>query len=194
MNRNDALLHALVDRVSVHPRLVTAPAPSEADLNQIFRAAMAAPDHGSLRPWRFLVIEGDGLHRLGQLFAEAHRRREPGASEEALQMSAAKALRAPMVIAVYAHLSDDPKVPHIEQQVACGCAMQQMILAADALGYGATILSGPAMHSEAVHEGFGLAENETLVGLIYIGTPKPDAVRPKPRADITPFVRHWPRI
>lgn len=194
MNRNDALLHALLTRASVHPRLVSAPAPSEADLNQIFRAAMAAPDHGSLRPWRFLIIEGEGLHRLGQLFAESHRQSDPSASEEVLHTTAAKALRAPMIIAVYAHLQDDPKVPHVEQYVSCGCAMHQMTLAASALGYGSTILSGPMMHSDVVHEGLGLSANDELMGLIYIGTPKPDAVREKPRPEPAEFVRRWPPV
>lgn len=194
MTRNEALIQALIHRSSVHPRLVSAPAPSEADLDLIFRAAMAAPDHGALRPWRFLIIEGDGLVRLGQLFREAHRQREPNAPEEALQTSAEKALRAPMVIATYVHLTDDPKVPHDEQRIACGCALQQMLLAADALGYGATVLSGPAMHSDVVHEGLSLAANEELIGLLYIGTPKPDARKIKPRPDAAPFVRRWPPL
>lgn len=194
MNRNDLLLDAVTHRRSVHPRLVVAPAPSEADLDALFRAAMAAPDHNALRPWRFLVIEGDGLVKLGALFAEAHRARLPGASEEDLLISAQKAQRAPMVIAVYAHLSDDPKVPHDEQLIACGCAMQQMLLASEAMGYGATILSGPNMHSVAVHEGLGLGVNEKLLGLIYIGTPRSDAMPNKPRPEPSPFVRRWPRV
>lgn len=194
MTRNDVLLQAVTHRRSVHPRLVTAPAPSEADLDALFRAAMAAPDHNALRPWRFLVIEGDGLQKLGHLFAEAHRQRQPGASDEDLQISAEKAQRAPMVIAVYAHLRDEPKVPHNEQLLACGCAMQQILLAAEAMGYGAAILSGPNMHSEAVHDGLGLAQNETLVGLIYIGTPRSDSIPAKPRPEPSPFVRRWPPV
>lgn len=192
MSRNEALLQAITKRQSTHPRLVTAPAPSEADLDAIFRAAMAAPDHNALRPWRFLVIEGDGLQKLGALFAEAHRQRDPGSTEEQLQTSASKALRAPMVIAVYAHLRDEPKVPHDEQLLACGCAMQQMLLASEALGYGATILSGLNMHSDAVHDGLGLASNEKLVGLFYIGTPRSEHSFEKPRPEPSAFVRRWP--
>lgn len=194
MGRNTILLEAVTNRMSTHPRMVTSPAPSEADLDAIFRAAMAAPDHNALRPWRFLVIEGEGLTKLGHLFAEAHRHRDPGASAEDLQISASKALRAPMVIAVYAHLRDEPKVPHDEQLLACGCAMQLMLLAAEALGYGAAILSGPNMHSDAVHDGLGLSSNEKLTGLIYIGTPrqKPSALKPRPEPSA--FVRNWPPV
>lgn len=194
MGRNGIVLQALTTRQSTHPRLVSEPAPSEADLDTIFRAAMAAPDHGALRPWRFLVIEGAGLSKLGSLFAEAHHQREPDATEEALKSSEAKALRAPMIIAVYAHLRDTPKVPHEEQVIACGCAMQLMLLAAEALGYGATILTGLNMHSEAVHEGLGLASNERLVGLIYIGTPQSEQRRQKPRPEPSEFVRRWPPV
>lgn len=180
--------------MSTHPRLVTSPGPSAADLDAIFRAAMAAPDHNALRPWRFLTIEGAGLERLGALFAEAHRQRDPGASAEELQNSAAKALRAPMVIAVYAHLRDEPKVPHDEQIIACGCAMQLMLLAAEALNYGAVILSGPNMHSDAVHDGLGLASNEKLLGLIYIGRLRQEPAALRPRPDPSAFVRRWPPV
>lgn len=194
MRRNDALLTSITQRMSTHPRLVTSPGPSAADLDAIFRAAMAAPDHNALRPWRFLTIEGAGLERLGALFAEAHRQRDPGASAEELQNSAAKALRAPMVIAVYAHLRDEPKVPHDEQIIACGCAMQLMLLAAEALNYGAVILSGPNMHSDAVHDGLGLASNEKLLGLIYIGRLRQEPAALRPRPDPSAFVRRWPPV
>lgn len=192
MSRNGVVLQAITARQSTHPRLVNAPAPSEADLDMIFRAAMAAPDHNALRPWRFLIIEGEGLNKLGALFAEAHRQRDPAATEEQLRNSEVKALRAPMVIAVYAHLRDDPKVPYDEQLLACGCAMQLMLLAAESLGYGAAILSGLNMHSDAVHDGMGLASNEKLLGLIYIGTPRSDQQHEKPRPEPSAFVRRWP--
>lgn len=193
MTSENPILNALLTRTSMHPRMVEAPAPNAQDLQLMLQAAMAAPDHGCLRPWRFTVIEGEGLRELGALFAAALKARKPAASDEDLEMTAAKALRAPMVVAFSAHLQDHPKVPHEEQIVATGCAMQQFILAADALGYGACILSGPNMHSDEVHRGLALPANERLVGLVYIGTPKfvREATRPREAPDAQ--TRRWPR-
>lgn len=191
MTRNDVLLDAIIQRKSVHAKMLTEPGPSEEDLNLILQAAMAAPDHKSLSPWRFIVIEGEGLKKFGELMAAAHKEREPDTSEKKLAKSAKKALRAPMIIAIALHEREHRKVPKVEQILSAGCAMQQMLLAAEALGYGAAVLSGLNMFGKPVHEGLGLKENEEMLGLFYIGTPKNE--RPnKPRPKAADFTRRWP--
>lgn len=192
MNHDDVLLRAILDRKSIHPKMVSAPAPSREHLELIFRAAMAAPDHKALSPWHFVIIEGEDLQQFGELLAAGHKEREPDASEKSLAKSAAKALRAPMIIAVCLDYKEHPKVPHIEQVLTCGCAMQQMLLAAEALGYGASVLSGLNMYGSAVHEGLGLSDTQEVLGLFYIGTPDKD-MPIKPRHEPWQYVRRWPK-
>ena len=81
-----------------------APAPSEADLDKMFQSAVRAPDHGRLRPWRFVVIEGDKRARLGDLMADAMRNRDPNVSEDMLVRERAKPLRAPTIVVAAARV------------------------------------------------------------------------------------------
>lgn len=192
MPQQNALLQAVLQRKSIHAKMVQEPGPTEAHLELILQAAMAAPDHKTLQPWHFVVIEGEGLAQFGQLLAQAHKEREPDASEKKLQKSAAKALRAPMIIAVCLDYKEHPKVPRDEQVLTCGCAMQQMLLAAEALGYGASVLSGLNMYGKAVHQGLGLTANQEILGLFYIGTP-PKEMPIKPRQEPWQYVRRWPK-
>src|SRR6266498_2142688 len=95
------------------------PAPSAGHLDVLLRAAMAGPDHGRLRPWRFFAVRGAGLERLGEVFAKAHAVREPTASAMDLDRTRAKPLRAPLIVAVTSSPRPSPKVPRWEQ-VASG--------------------------------------------------------------------------
>lgn len=189
---NAQWLEALSLRQSTHPKMVTAPAPCDEDLAQILQAAMSAPDHKALRPYRFLVIEGDDRYAFGQLLGEGYRELKPDASEEKIQKKVAKALRSPMIIVVYAHLVEHKKVPEVEQLITTGCAALQMLHAASALGYGAALLTGNNVYTRAVHDGLGLEANEKIVGLFYVGTPARTDTPIKPRPDHRAFTKRWP--
>ncbi|WP_179358960.1 nitroreductase family protein, partial [Pseudomonas aeruginosa] len=113
-------LDALLTRVS-HARL-SDPAPSPEQLDRLFRVALRAPDHGQLRPWRFILVEGEGRRALGDLYARALASRQPDAAEEALAKARNMPLRAPLLVVAVACLQDHPKVPYGEQLLAAGCA------------------------------------------------------------------------
>ncbi len=180
---------ALTTRVS--PISLEAPAPSGEALDQIVAAAMRAPDHGKLRPWRLFVIEGDGRDRLGQLMVEALKRREPDATEPMIEREAAKPLRAPMIIAVAAKVeARHPKIPAIEQILAAGCAAQNIQLAAHALGFGCNWKTGEVTNDPELKSAFGLGEDDRLVGFLYLGTPgSVPPLRPVPTES---YVSRWP--
>lgn len=184
-------LEAILSRRSVPARQLVEPAPDDVELAEILAAAVTAPDHGAIRPWRFSIIRGAALERLGDLFAEALRRREPQSSEEALEVARSKALRSPLVIAVWAEVREGhPKVPPIEQIVSTGAAVQNMLLALHAKGYGAIQLSGPNAHDPFVKAALGLAAKDEIVGFVHVGTPcEPPAAKRRP--DAAAFVRHW---
>lgn len=125
-----------------------APAPSEADLDKMFQSAVRAPDHGRLRPWRFVVIEGDKRARLGELMADAMRNRDPGVTEDMLVRERAKPMRAPTIVVAAARVQKGHRIPECEQIAAAAAATQNIMLAAHALGYGAMWKTGePAYRS-----------------------------------------------
>src|ERR671919_2988819 len=93
-------LEAVLTRHSVAPTFLGEPAPDDAALERILAAGACAPDHGRLRPWRFIVIRGQARERLGEVFAEALLKRQPDARPEALEQERGRPLRAPVLIAV----------------------------------------------------------------------------------------------
>ena len=164
-------IEAVITRCSVAPAFLTEPAPDDAALERILAAGASAPDHGRLRPWRFIVIKGDARARLGEVFAEALRRRDPAAPEAALEQERGRPLRAPLVIAVAARV--DPrhaKIPEIEQILSAGAAVQNMLLAAHAQGYGGKWLTGANAYDEHVKTALGLATDDRLVAFLYLGS------------------------
>jgi nitroreductase len=161
------LLAGIQSRTS--PLKLGAPAPSAEQIEQIIRAGTRAPDHGRLRPWRFTVFEGAAREKLGDAMANCLRTRIPNSPQEHLDAERAKALRAPVVIVVGAKISKG-KIPEIEQVCAVAAAAQNMLLAAHALGYGAMWKTGAAAYDPAVKELCGLAPQDHIVAIIYLGT------------------------
>lgn len=184
-------LELLQHRRSVPADQLDEPAPSAEDLDAILRAGVAAADHDALRPWRFLVIRGAARASLGEVFARALLARAPDSDEAALKKQRAKPMRAPLVLAVAARIDpDNARVPAIEQILSAGAALNQMQLAANALGYGAIWLTGPNAHDGQVTEALGLDFDDRLVGFLYLGTPGREPAA-KERPDPYRFVTEW---
>lgn len=182
-------LEALHSRVSV-PRLV-GPAPSQQQQQALFKAALRAPDHAWLRPWRFLVIEGDGLNALGRLFAQAAIADTPDFDPTELQRIQASTQRAPMmIVAISCHQKHD-KVPSIEQDLSCAAAVSNMLVAAHAMGIGAVWRTGWLAYHDVVREGLGLAKHEQLIAFLYLGQPAGN-IKPVPELETDEFFQEWP--
>ena len=179
-------LDALLNRVSA-PRLM-APAPDAMQREVLFRAALRAPDHGQLRPWRFITVEGAALTELGELFASAL---PAGASPEALAKARAMPLRAPLLVVVVASVKASLKVPAQEQVLAAGCAAHGILLAAHAQGIGAVWRTGDMAYHPQVAAGLGLSADEQVIAYLYLGTPERE-LRAVPQVQVSDFVRSWP--
>lgn len=147
-----------------------APGPNAQQLETILMACTRAPDHGRLSPWRFVVLEGDKRNILASSMTAMRRRLTPGATEDDVAREGAKAMRAPTIVAVAARITRGGKIPEIEQVVAVGAGMQNMILTAHALGFGTMWKTGPAAYDEAVKTALGLDATDYLVGYLYLGT------------------------
>lgn len=186
------ILDALIQRSSTPPRLMGNEAPSRAEIDEMLTAAVSAPDHGAVRPWRFHIIEGDARVKLGELFAASLLDREPFAPTAAIEKERSRPLRAPLIIAVCAKVdpSRAPKVPVVEQIVAAAGAMEHLVIASQAMGYGAIVLTGRNAHAGKVRAAFGLDSEDELLGFVYIG--KSDEPAPvKPRPDAADFTNVW---
>jgi len=166
------------------------PGPSQDELDTILRSALRAPDHGRLRPWHFIVISGEERGRFGLLLAETLKAREPAATQEMLERERQKALRAPVILIVAARIKPSDKIPEVEQIVSAGTAAEHIMLAAQALGYGAMWRTGAPAYDARVKEGLRLQASDAIIGIIYIGTPGV-APREMPRPELGDFVTRW---
>lgn len=172
-------------------KALTDPAPDEGALALLLECAARAPDHGRLRPWRFIVIRGAARERFGELLADQLRRKQPDASAEALQRERQKALRAPLIVVVAAVCNASAKIPPIEQTLAAGAAAQNMMLAATALGFGAMWKTGAAAYDDAVKLALGLETGAAIVGFVHLGTAPRDGVPPPVRGQWEDRVSYW---
>jgi len=145
------------------------PAPTREQLERILNAGMRAPDHGRLRPWRFVVLQGAARAKLGDAMADMLRAKVPDATPDQLNSERNKPLRAPLIVAVAAKITKG-KIPEIEQLLAAGAAAQNMFLAANALGYGVMWKTGAAAYDPQVKALLGLAAEDHIVALLYLGT------------------------
>ncbi|PPR13130.1 MAG: putative NAD(P)H nitroreductase YdjA [Alphaproteobacteria bacterium MarineAlpha12_Bin1] len=182
----------LLNRQSIPPRLVGDPGPTDDDIKYMLDAAVRAPDHGAIRPWRFHVIQKQALNRLGQIFAEALHRRDKEVSNEALEKERRRPLRAPLIITVCAKIDLErvDKIPIVEQVVSAGTACQNILLAAHERGYGAMMLTGANAHDPYVKRAFGLNDSDEIVSFIYIGTPSSSYIE-KERPNAQDFTKYW---
>ncbi|WP_203077139.1 nitroreductase family protein [Falsiroseomonas ponticola] len=183
-------LAALLSRASVPARSLTDPGPDDAAIGLAVAAALRAPDHGGLRPWRFLVVRGAARAALGAVLAASLARRVPQTPPDRLALEQAKPLRAPVVIVAGAAVRADHPIPAWEQEASAAAGVMNLMNALDAQGHGAIWLSSPALRDDAVKRALGFASGDALLGWIYAGTPAAERPRP-PRPAPDGFWREW---
>ncbi len=148
------------------------PDPVPRDLvERLLHAAVQAPNHYRVRPWRFVVLSGECRQALGDIMAGSLRISKPGLPESALDIERAKPLRAPVLIAVGVENPSDPRVLEIENICAVAAAVENLLLAAHAEGLGAMWRTGPAARDPRVKEFLGFRTDMQLLGFVYVGFP-----------------------
>lgn len=183
-------LSVLLDRISVPARLLGAPGPGREELELAVAAALRAPDHGGLRPWRFVIVTGDARRRLGEVMATALAARDPAAPPERLEIERAKPMRSPVVVAVAAALRPEARIPVWEQQASAAAGVMNFINALEAQGHGAIWLSSATLGDPALKQALGFAETDMLLGWVYAGT-RQEAAAPRPRPEVSAHLRDW---
>jgi nitroreductase len=184
------LLEVITYRRS-HPKLVP-PGPTAEELDLMFTAAASAPDHGRLRPWRFVVLAGGDRVRAGQAVAEIYRsdcqRAGELVDEGRFEREQRKFCRAPVVVLSICRPAPG-KIPEVEQLAAVAAATQNLLLAAAVLGYGSMWRTGWIAEHPAARAALGLTGTEHLVATVYLGTSDPEARTP-PRVPAPPPVQY----
>ena len=187
----DTILNALLTRRST--KRLQAPAPAEHELEQILQAAMCAPDHGALRPWRYAIIRGDAVARLADTALGAVK----ASGDTRMSPEKEKSVRAwldevPLVIAVAQRIHhDNTKIPEQEQLLAVGASVMNILNATHMLGYGAFWSTGLGTYVEAVQDALGFdALDYKFLGFLAIGTLAAD-LPPVKRPQFSDFVTEW---
>ena len=140
-------------------------------IEKLLSAGAQAPNHHIVRPWRFVVLTGDGRKKLGDVMAASFLDRNPATPPEGLDKTRALPLRAPVVIAIGADKPVDAKIVEMENIAAASAAAQNILLAAHALGLGAIWRTGEWARDAKVKEFLGFAADQHIVGFIYVGYP-----------------------
>lgn len=184
----DAALTLIHSRQHVSPKRLGEPGPDSGQVEKILTAAGAAPDHGQLTPWRLVIIAPERRHLLAEVFAAALVERDGQATETQQQEAREKAYRGPFLVMVIGRLDPALGAAHPQERlISAGCAVQNMLLAAHAMGFGAGLSSGMALYSQRMQQLFGLAADEKPLCFMSVGTvTKGKGAKPRPAmADYT---------
>jgi nitroreductase len=191
LNDQTSLLTFLKTRKSASAKAMGGPGPDKLQLEEILSIAVRVPDHGKLNPWRFVVFEGEARLRVGALFAQRFAELHPDYPAENVTFQNGLLTRAPVVVAVVSTATEHVKIPVWEQHMSAAAVCYNLVLAAQALGFDAQWQSDWVAYDEGAKAAMGVAAQENVAGLIYVGTssvPLEDRPRPDARA-LTTFWR-----
>jgi nitroreductase len=194
MNSQDPAAFAaqlIAQRHTVLPKRLIEPGPDDEQINRLCLAAAAAPDHGQITPWRFLIIPQNKREALGALFSSALLARDGSATAEQVSAARDKAFRSPFLMLLSVDEGQPPfEIDVHERVLSAGCAVQNILLLATAMGYGSSLTSGKALKSTCLREGLGLRDTEHAICFLSIGTigsQRPLRLRPS----VSSFLKIW---
>lgn len=183
-------LDFLNQRLSVPSRTLIEPAPDAAQLDALLTAAVRVPDHGRLEPFRLLLIRGTARQSLGDHLAAIHARKDPSAPSAAIEKDRNRFNSAPLIVTVISRVVKGHKVPEQEQLLTAGCVAYNLLLGAQALGFGAQWLTAWMAYDEDVRQFLGLSEGEGIVGFVHIGSLSTPASE-HPRPNLSALLSEW---
>jgi nitroreductase len=177
----------LARRRSASALALAAPAPSDDELATLLRLATRVPDHGKLSPWRFVVLKGEPKHRfIAGLEAIAERR--PDSVKLTAKLGKIKA--PPLTVAVISHITPATEIPEWEQRLSAGAVCMTLIIAAQAMGYGANWITDWYAYDDDAGRLLGLREGERIAGYVHLGTGT-DTPLERVRPDVGAIVEEW---
>ena len=168
-------------RRSVVVKNMCEPGPGAEELDLILDAGIRVPDHGKIGPWRLQVLNKPAQAMLGDVYAEEFAGRIPDANDKQIEFERDRPQRAPVLIVVSSNVNREHTVPEFEQMLSCGAVCMNLLNAATSLGYAAQWLSEWPAYNNNVKRALGVAEDQHIVGFIYVGSatePPSERVRP----------------
>ena len=189
LNDRSSILSLLETRRSAKPRELVGPGPTAVDLERMLNIAARSPDHGKLHPWRFVIVADDQRDALAQLLLEALAEANPVATDAHRQKERDFAHYSGQLVVLVSAPTPDHKIPLWEQELSCGAAGMNLLLAAHALGYVPGWVTGWRAYSERVRSAF-CEPGERIGGFIFIGHSGRD-VEDRPRPALSEVVRQW---
>jgi nitroreductase len=176
-------------RRSVPPQFLAAPGPDDRQLAELLTIATRVPDHGKLAPWRFVVFSGAAKDKAADIVAEGFRAKNPEADADKIAFERGR-LGAPLVIAVVSTAKPHPKIPEWEQELSAGAVCMNLLVAAQAMGFGASWLTNWFAFDRAVLTSFGLSAEERIAGFVHIGTAE-TVPADRERPNLADIVTHY---
>ena len=175
-------------RRSASAMTLATPGPNPADLERLLTIAARAPDHGKLAPWRFLVLRGadkaafvSGLERI------AEGRPDAGKAEAKLGK-----IRVPPVTVAVISRTIEAEIPEWEQVLSAGAVCTLMVVAAQAMGYGANWITDWYAYDEDALRLLGVGAGERVAGYVHLGTPREPPLE-RVRPDMAAIAAPWRR-
>lgn len=182
-------LDYLLKRRSVTAQNLSAPGPDEQVLSRILTAAMRVPDHGKLCPWYFIVLQGEQRAQASQKIKTLYQADNPNAKDAHVKIEGQRLMRAPVVVAVVSRMRTG-KPPMWEQVLSSGAVCMNMVMAANAAGFGAQWLTEWYAYDQRFKGYLGLDDIDNIAGFIHIGTPE-DIPDDRPRPNMDDLVTFW---
>jgi nitroreductase len=189
LNDRSSILSLLETRRSAKPRDLIGPGPTPAELERMLAIAARTPDHGKLTPWRFVTVADDQRDAFAALLQDALAEEDPGATGAHRQKEQDFAHYAGQLVVLVSAPVRGHKIPLWEQELSCGAAGMNLLLAAHALGYVAGWVTGWRAYSEQVRSAF-CAPGERIAGFIFIGHAGRE-IDDRPRPPLSDIVRQW---
>jgi nitroreductase len=189
LNDRSSALALLRTRRSARPRELEGMGPRTAELDEILAIASRTPDHGTLTPWRFIIVKESQREALADLLRRALAEHDPSAGPAHYQKEQDFAhYQGQLVVLVSAPVRDH-KIPVFEQELSCGAAGMNLLTAAHALGYVAGWVTGWRAYSEHVRNAFCEA-GQRIAGFIFIGHSR-IPLEDRPRPSLAAIAREW---
>ena len=180
---NSAIIDFLSTRSSVPIQDLSEPGPDDSQIRTMLAIASRVPDHGRLAPWRFILYRGEAREEVGRRIAELAERREGPLPEGRRNQEMTRFSRAPLVIGVVSSPKDHPKIPEWEMFLSAGAAAMNLVLAANALGFGTNWITNWYSDLPEGRALLGLKPRERVAGFVHIGSHQ-GVVPERPRPDI----------
>jgi nitroreductase len=189
LNDRSSTLSLLETRRSGRAREMVGPGPSAGEMERILTIAARTPDHGKLFPWRFVTVADAQRDAFARLLHAALEAEDPTAGAAHHEKAELFARQGPALVVLVSAPIENHKIPVWEQQLSCGAAAMNLLLAAHALGFVGSWLTGWQAYSEAVRAAF-CGPGERIAGFIFIGRPERE-LEERPRAPLATVSRPW---